>query len=114
MFLIGVIFGPLLETAIFQFLPIETYFKFSKSQSVNKKWATIIASSIIFGVTHNYNILTMIDAFIAGIIFATIYFYFKEEGMSGFFFTFLIHSMFNTYAFILDHLLKLKLYSSLF
>jgi hypothetical protein len=43
---------------------------------------------------------------IAGIIFALTYFYFNERNKSGFFFTFLIHFHYNTYAFIIDDLIK--------
>ena len=107
-FLVGTIFGPLIETAIFQFLPITIYYRYARKKTRSKRLIIIITSAVIFGLTHNYNLLTIIDATIAGIIFAATFFYFKERGKSGFFYAFLIHSLFNTYAFILDDLLKIS------
>jgi len=84
-FLISVVFGPLIETTLFQFLPIETYYRLSTNKSTIKKRILILITSIVFGFTHNYNSLTIIDASIAGIIFGTTFFYFKENSKSGFF-----------------------------
>lgn len=105
-FFVGSIFSPLIETVIFQLIPVSIYDRYVNNKTSGKRLIVIIASAGIFGLTHHYNLLTIIDAAIAGIIFTTIFFYFKERGKSGFFFTFLIHSLFNTYAFILDDLLK--------
>ena len=103
-FLVGSIFGPFIETAVFQLLPITIYDRFVRNKARTMRRLVIIASAGIFGLTHNYNLLTIIDAAVAGIIFGAIFFYFKERGKSGFFYTFLIHSLFNTYVFILDDL----------
>ena len=105
-FITGSFFGPLLETAIFQYLPIYIYNKYAIRKTFHRKCILIGISAILFGFTHDYNILTIIDASIAGIIFALIYLYFKERNKSGFFFTFLIHFLYNTYAFIIDDLIK--------
>jgi membrane protease YdiL (CAAX protease family) len=107
LFLVGSIFGPLIETAIFQYLPITIYKKYITSKSKNKELILIIISALIFGLTHNYNLFRIIDATIAGIIFAFIFFYFSGKGKSGFFYTFLIHAIFNTYVFILVDVLKI-------
>lgn len=106
-FLLGSIFAPLIETALFQHLPVTIYYKYVRPSSRKNKLILIIISSIIFGLTHNYNIIRIIDSTIAGLIFISIYFYYKERGKSGFFYTFLIHSLFNTYVFILDDVLKI-------
>lgn len=106
-FLVGSIFGPLIETAIFQYLPITMYKRYVTSKSKKKELILIIISALIFGLTHNYHLFRIIDATIAGIIFAFIFFYFSGKGKSGFFFTFLIHALFNTYVFILADVLKI-------
>lgn len=106
-FLVGSIFAPLIETAIFQYLPVKFYYKFVRPASGKNKLLFTIISAIIFGLTHNDNILSIIDATLHGIIFITLFFYYHERGKSGFFYTFLIHSLFNTYVFMLDDVLKI-------
>ncbi|MCG9899678.1 MAG: CPBP family glutamic-type intramembrane protease [Hydrotalea sp.] len=105
-FIAGSIVGPLIETLIFQYLPITLLHKFRINKSAKELNLIIIISSLIFGITHSYNILTVIDASIAGLIFCTVFVYFQKRNKSGFFYTFLLHGLFNTYAFILDDVLN--------
>lgn len=106
-FFITVIFGPLAETALNQFLPIEGYYRYYGKKDQNKKLPIIWLTAIIFGLGHFYNILTVVHATIGGIILATVYIHFRERGKSGFFFTFLIHALYNLYGFLIDDVLHL-------
>jgi hypothetical protein len=106
-FTISVVLGPLLETFLFQFIPIEFYYKFFRKKKYSK-WVFIGISSIIFGVSHNYNIITIFDAIFAGVLFSVLYIHFKNLYLNGFLFTFLLHALYNLYAFIIDDLLNLN------
>lgn len=106
-FLTGSVLGPLIETAVFQALPIVMFYKYVRKKSNSKLYILIFSTSLLFGITHNYNVLTIIDSTFAGIIFCRVYVYFINRGKSGFFYTFFIHAIYNTYAFILDDVLKL-------
>jgi uncharacterized protein len=106
-FFITVFFGPLLETALNQYLPIEGYYKYYGKKAENRKEPIIWFTAIIFGLGHFYNILTVVHAMIGGIILATVYIHFRERGKSGFFFTFLIHALYNLYGFLIDDVLHL-------
>ena len=106
-FIVGSVIGPLIETAVFQLLPVTCYNRFIPKKSLQTKQLLIGGSGLAFGATHHYNLLTVIDATIAGILFCIVFFYYQERGRSGFFYTFLLHALFNTYAFVLDDVLHL-------
>ena len=106
-FLTGSVLGPLIETAFFQALPLALFYKFVRKKSNLKLNTLIFSISLLFGITHNYNVLTIIDAIFAGIIFCRVYVYFINRGKSGFLYTFFIHAIFNTYAFIVDDVLRI-------
>jgi len=106
-FFIGSVFAPLLETAIFQMAPIVAYSKFVQQKTKGKRLAITFSSALIFGLTHNYNFLAVVNACFAGVIFASVYFYFEGQNSQGFRYTFLIHALYNTYAFLIDDVLKL-------
>lgn len=107
-FMAGSIIGPFLETALFQYLPITLFYKYVNDKSIVNIYILIVLSSLVFGFTHNYNVLTIIDATFAGIVFSRIFIFFRNQNKSGFFYTFLIHALFNTYAFILDDVLRVS------
>jgi len=87
--------------------PIVAYSKFVQQKTKGKRLAIIFSSALIFGLTHNYNFLAVVNACFAGVIFASVYFYFEGQNSQGFRYTFLIHALYNTYAFLIDDVLKL-------
>jgi hypothetical protein len=101
-FVISVLFAPLLETLLFQYLPLAAYFRWCNSKTNTKQWMVTTIASVLFAVSHSYNILTVIDAFIAGLIFCATYLYFREKGHIGFWYTYLLHAAVNTYSFLID------------
>ncbi len=99
-FFISVIIGPLLETFIFQWL-IYNIFSWIKK---NKKFYIYTISSILFGVVHDYNIFTVIDALFAGLIFIHFFHINNKNPAKGFMQVFFLHASFNFYAFCFDDL----------
>lgn len=63
---------------------------------------------MVFGITHNYNVLTIIESTFAGIIFLRIFIFLRNQNKSGFFYRFVIHAACNTCVFILDDVLKVS------
>ncbi|MBF7092722.1 CPBP family intramembrane metalloprotease [Flavobacterium sp. ALJ2] len=90
-----IIVGPFFETLLYQYAIIET---------ANKKltpFISCIISAFLFGLSHTYNVLYFVFAFITGFIFSTIY-YIGSITKRGIFYTFLAHSIYNGIAFILN------------
>ncbi len=65
MLLLACIIAPLLETLLFQYLPIELFKK--------RALARILLSSVLFSIAHPYNFYYMLVMFFMGISFATAY-----------------------------------------
>ena len=72
-FFFSVIFGPLVETFIFQYLIIELLYLLKK---INLN-VVVIVSSLAFGLSHNYNMIYMVVIFISGLVYASYYLYLK-------------------------------------
>jgi hypothetical protein len=63
---LGVVFGPLFETALFQALPIEVL-----SRKTSIRWqANVFASSLLFGAAHRYSRGYVFATFLIGLVFA--------------------------------------------
>ncbi len=93
-----VVFGPLVETFLFQHLVflVLDYFK------LPKKWIILI-SALLFAVTHDYSIIYIIHAFVGGLLFAYIYFICQIKYRSAFWVVFLLHALYNLYGFLVIH-----------
>lgn len=105
-FFLTVVFAPLIETFVFQYLPSKLFFL------IQKKWTIdilllVLFSSITFGFSHNYNIFTIIDGTFAGLLFIVIFLKFESKNsfFNGYWATFLIHSFYNSYAFFINNIL---------
>lgn len=94
-FVLIVIIGPLVETALFQYLPI----KILEKIGVKNNWIKIIASSILFALLHFYNPIYIAMTFISGFLLNK--FYLESRTKSNFYFvlTALLHSMYNLYGY---------------
>ena len=100
-FLISVIFGPLIETFIYQFLIIEILSKFKVNTNI-----IIGISTIIFALSHNYNIIYILVIIFPGVLYASYYIYLKvEKKHSPFLMIFVLHALSNLVAFVLDDVL---------
>lgn len=102
-FIGSVIFGPLIETFIFQFLIIEILL----SLKLNKNLILLI-STILFSLSHNYNVIYIIAMLFPGLLYSSYYLFLKVEKRKNIFLTiFILHSLSNLIAFILDDILNI-------
>jgi hypothetical protein len=99
-FFMSVFIGPLLETFVFQWL-IYSIFSWIKT---NRQFYIYTISSILFGLVHNYNIFTVIDALFAGLIFIHFFHINYKNSAHSFIQVFVLHASFNFYAFCFDDL----------
>ena len=104
-FLVAII-GPLFETFFFQFLIIESVFYMAiKFNIPYRELYAIVISSILFGLSHNYNTYYVINSFIAGVLLAVVYIVVKERKfLSAFVSVFFIHAFTNIAGFIFEYL----------
>lgn len=100
-FFIASFFGPLIETLLFQLViyKIIMFFSFKNYNYI----IFIVSSSILFGLSHSYNLLTIISGIYSGLILALIFIGFSIKTKYAFFITLLFHSCYNIYAFIINH-----------
>jgi uncharacterized protein len=98
--LIGVVLGPLIETAFFQTLPFYflNLFEFFKKHV----WLVIVIPAIPFGLLHNYDVTYQIATFIMGVFFMFAYVIRFKKGDS-FLCTLLLHSMINAIVILIQH-----------
>jgi len=101
-FLLLVLIGPLLETLIFQHLPIIILPKIIKN--IQEKYLIFI-SAILFGLSHSYNITYIIFTFLGGIILAYYYFLSIKRKEQAFLNIFLIHLILNFIPYSRDFIL---------
>ncbi|KYG84755.1 hypothetical protein AWW67_01540 [Roseivirga seohaensis] len=108
-FLLSVIVVPLVETCIFQFFIIESTFLFIENSSWAEKIALIL-SSILFGLSHYYNIYYIVIMIFIGLFYCWIYIFIRnwKSRKSAFWSLTLIHATNNLFAFIVDDVLKLS------
>ncbi|MFP4090525.1 MAG: type II CAAX prenyl endopeptidase Rce1 family protein [Cyclobacteriaceae bacterium] len=101
-FFVTVIFAPLLETFLCQYLVIEILYRFKKI-SVS---SIIIISALIFSLGHYYNIIYIFFAFVSGLVYASYYLYLKmEKKRFPFLYIVGLHALYNFTVFILDDVL---------
>jgi len=100
-FFLTVIIAPLFETLIFQFLIIELLYFFKvKNNSI------IIISTVLFAISHNYNIVYILAIIFPGLMYATYYLYLKINKKNGFILIFSLHAFSNLISFIIGDVLK--------
>lgn len=96
---ISVFFGPIFETILFQFLVIEAAYHFKL-----KTIFAVLISAGLFGISHYYNLVYILVAFITGILYAVSYVYIRQryQVSTAFVFVLGLHSLYNATALILD------------
>lgn len=97
-FIITVLVTPVLETLIFQYGVIELFFKLKNK---NKVMFAALTSAFLFSLSHYYNLLYILGAFILGLGFAFFYIVAKRrKDINPFWLLTCIHSLLNLVAFI--------------
>lgn len=100
-FVLSVIFAPLIETFLFQYLIVEILSRLKMNFN-----AIIVISAITFSLIHYYNFIYILVTFLSGVIYATYYVYLKfEKQKSPFMYIFALHALYNFTVFILDDIL---------
>jgi hypothetical protein len=95
-FIIVVLITPLIETLIFQFIPIE----FLKRTKWSKPLFLILVPSLIFSMMHYYHFIYVIMTFVGGIILNYYYLEMQKISKYPFLLTALLHSLYNLYGFL--------------
>lgn len=91
-----IIVAPIIETILFQYLPIILTRKFI----IQKKWVVITLSALLFSIFHIYNITYFFMALIGGLLMGTFYHIAEYKKLSPILFTFLLHASYNMYGYI--------------
>jgi hypothetical protein len=97
---IAVIFGPLLETLIFQTLIIYLVKKILPKFEL----IAILISGILFGLGHFYSGAYVVYTTIIGFVLAFVYIFSLKKGFNAFFVVFAIHALHNLTMFITNYL----------
>lgn len=98
--------SPLLETFLFQLVPIEITLAICK-ECFNKRmsYIAIVVSSFIFAFSHHFNREFILFAFLTGIILASCYLVFRRQKHFGYGYaiTFLLHQVVNMSSYLFNH-----------
>ncbi len=96
------IIAPILETLIFQWLIIETMIK-----KISSRFA-IFTSAALFGLSHFYNPLYIINTFFIGLLFGLVYILAKVKNFNPILITLSIHSVHNFIILCIEVFLNLS------
>jgi len=99
-FLFVVVWGPIFETVIFQFILINLIKTFTQNTKYTM-FLSIVIPSIVFGSSHPYNIYYFAFGTIIGLVYSSTYYisqFFRKE--NGFIIVLLLHSSNNLLAFL--------------
>lgn len=99
-FFLVVIFAPLIETLMLQYLVIKGVRYLTKNIHIQ-----CLVSAVLFSANHNFNVLYMIDAFFIGLILGYTFLIAKIKKSYPFWATFLVHLLINLYVFVTRHYL---------
>ena len=98
-----IVIAPIVETYLFQRLPIEFFKKRIKSV-----WIVILISAALFGIAHMQSLFVILQSFVAGVVLAVAYLVYRKNHSikEAFWVTAIIHSLKNLSTFILLILLE--------
>jgi membrane protease YdiL (CAAX protease family) len=94
-FVVVIIFGPLIETYLIQYL----FFKYLLGRI--SQWLIVVLSAFVFALFHTYNIGYVFYAFFSGLILSTSYALRRRS--NPFVCTLVIHSIYNLLGFIYNN-----------
>lgn len=100
-FLLVVLFAPIIETILFQYLIVNQVF--ISYNGKNKKIIAILVSAFCFGIIHLYSFYYFLVTSIGGLLLAYYFCIFKQKvnDISAIFYITLIHSLSNFYIFLI-------------
>jgi uncharacterized protein len=87
--------APIIETLVFQFLPVFIISKFIKNEN-----GTIFLIALIFCLFHTYSVVYVCMTFMGGVIMGYFYFKTKKLGFYPIVSTIILHSFYNLYGFL--------------
>ena len=98
-FIIIILFAPLIETALLQFIPNEIL----KYLKIYQPFLLVLIPSLLFSMLHYYNWIYVVMTFGGGLILN--YYYIKAQNITknifySFLLTALLHSLYNLYGFL--------------
>ena len=99
-FFVSVVIAPMLETIVFQWLIYKIFYWLK----INQLLYVYLISAALFGLVHTYNMFTVLDAFIAGLIFIHYFHINYKNSAYSIMHVYLLHASYNFYAFCLDDL----------
>ena len=107
-FVMSVFFAPLIETLVFQLLVIELTLLIFRIFRLNYGFCfSIVLSSILFGLTHSYNIYYIGYTMFSGAVLAFFYLIARNrKDMNGYLVVTIVHAVSNFFAFILNYVLN--------
>lgn len=89
--IVSLFLAPLIETLIFQLLIIELLVKMKINPFI-----IISTSALLFGISHNYNILYIVATTISGFIYAIYYYKLRNQGkLNSYLLVSVLHSLSN-------------------
>lgn len=101
-YILGVLFAPIAETFLYQYLPLKTINYFGIFEDKKKRMYLIFAvSSLFFAISHPYSVAYVIYAFLIGLLFIALYYYsyeIRKDGGYAFLLIWIIHTMVNILA----------------
>jgi hypothetical protein len=99
-FLTLVIITPLIETTIFQWLPLKLYKHFQKTKKY--EYIFLLITGLIFGIVHSYSVGYQIALTFTGLILMILSMYYSENNKNYFFPIYLIHLLNNLIVFFIQ------------
>jgi membrane protease YdiL (CAAX protease family) len=98
-FVTAVLLAPLLETLIFQAVPILILKKYTGF----RPGTVVLVSSFWFAAAHSYSIAYVFYAFLIGLLLAYSYVIYVEKAVSAFWVVAAIHSLRNLFSFAMNN-----------
>ena len=102
--IIFVIAAPLIETILFQYLPITLIMYLLKNYK-RRQTFSILISATLFGLSHPYNLTYIFLAFLVGVVFAYFFLLSIKRKEIPFLNVFLIHLLLNFIPYSRDFIL---------
>lgn len=100
-FFVVVVFAPIIETYLFQYLPIKYLDK-----EIKNSLFIIIICGLIFAIFHQYNHSYTLKAFISGMLYSTLFLILRIKTKKTILFVFICHCLYNLTGFVLNFFLE--------
>lgn len=100
--LVACMITPLVETFLYQYLPINILGKSEKL--LERSYVIIIVSAILFGLAHTYDIVYVFRTFIIGLFLAYTYVIYQKKSFSPFLMVCIIHAIQNAVVVVFETL----------